>query len=311
MRVAAVLLLLAVAVSAPEARGQADGGRRVVVLLVDHDPQLKVRLAAELRAQGFEPVDAAPEAELTLLVEISPTVIHLSIANTFTGRKIEREALLGTTTQPDSAIVSLWAVEALRASLVAPAPAPAGVVVAPAPAPAKPWERPTALWLGPAVALGLGGMGTAAQVMIGARRRLTRHAGVELFMDLPTFPTRLERASGSASVSQGTGAVGMYLAAGRDDARWSAQLGAGAALAVIRVSGSGAEGYLGRVDHVTAGGPYARLGGALRLTRAFRLRLDGVLGALFPQPTIFFAEERVAAWGRPWMTAAMAGEVTF
>jgi hypothetical protein len=312
MKAAAVLLLLAAALRAPEARGQADAGRRVVVLLVDHDAQLRARLAAELRSQGFEPVDAAADAELALRVELSPTAIHLSIANASTGKKIEREAPLAESAAPDSAIVSLWAVEALRASLVAPAPPPrAEAVAVTAPAPTNPPERPISLHAGPAVTLGSGGMGAAAQVLVGARRRFGRRWGLELFVDVPTVPTRLERASGSANVSEGTAALGTYLSTGRDEARWSAQLGAGAAFTLIRVSGSGAGGYVGRVDHVTAGGPYARLGGAVRLSRAIRLRLDGMAGALFPQPTIYFAEERVAAWGRPWLAAALAGEVTF
>jgi hypothetical protein len=47
------------------------------------------------------------------------------------------------------------------------------------------------------------------------------------------------------------------------------------------------------------------------LSGAFRLRLDGVAGVLFPAPAIYFADERVAAWGRPWVTASLAGEATF
>jgi hypothetical protein len=310
MKAIVVLLLFAAALGAADARGEADAGRRVVVLIVEHDAQLRARLAAELRSQGFEPVDAAPDAELALRVEILPTAIRLSIANALTGKKLEREAPLAENAAPDSAIVSLWAVEALRASLVAPLPAPSAEVVA-APQPASPPARPLSLQVGPAVNVGSGGMGAAAQVMVGARRRLGRRLGIELFFNLPTVPTRLERASGSANVSEGTAAVGGYLPLGRDEARWSAQLGAGAAVTVIRVSGSGADGYVGRVDHVTAGGPYARVGGALRLSRALRLRLDGMIGALFPQPTIFFAEERVAAWGRPWLAVSLGGEVTF
>src|SRR5262245_31141919 len=94
MKFVAVLLLLAAVLRAPDARGQAqaDAGRRVVVLSVEHDAQLRARLAAELRSQGFEPVEAAAEAELAMRVELSPTAIRLSIANASTGRKIEREA---------------------------------------------------------------------------------------------------------------------------------------------------------------------------------------------------------------------------
>jgi hypothetical protein len=310
MKPLAVLILLAAVLRAPDARGQADAGGRVVVLSVEHDDQLRARLAAELRSQGFQPVEAAADAKLAMRVELSPTAIRLSIANAVTGKKLQREAPITAGSPPDSAIVSLWAVEALRASAVAPVPAPPVEVVT-APPPPVPAARPFALHVGPAVTLGSGGMGPAAQVMVGVRRLLARRLGAELFMDLPTVPTRLERASGSTAVSQGTAAAGAFLSLGADEARWSAQLGAGAALTVVRVSGAGADGYVGRVDHITAGGPYARLGGALRLSRAFRLRLDGVAAAAFPQPTILFADERVATWGRPLLTVALGGEATF
>jgi hypothetical protein len=316
MKVLAVLLSLAAVLRAPQARAQergeaqADALRRVVVLSVEHDPQLRARLAAELRAQGFEPVEAAVGAELVLRVDVAATAIHLWIANASTGRKIEREAPVTEGSPPDSAIVSLWAVEALRASSVAPAPVPRveAVTAAPAPAPAA---RLFALHLAPAVTFGSGGVGSAVQVMIGARRLISRRVGAELSLNLPTLPTRVERTTGSALVSQGMAAAGTFLSVGGAEPRWSAQLGAGAALTLVRVSGAGANGYLGRVDQLAAGGPYARLGGAVRLSQAFRLRLDGVAGLLFPQPAIYFADDRVAAWGRPWLAVALGGEALF
>jgi hypothetical protein len=242
-------------------------------------------------------------------VELSPTAIRLQIANAATGRTIQREAPVAAGAPPDSAIVSLWAVEALRASAIPPAPPPkAEVVTAPLPPPPP---RAWTLHVAPAVTLGPGGLGPAPQVMVGARRLLGRRAGAELFANVPTLPTRLERASGSAEVSQGMAAAGVFLSTAGADERWSAQLAAGAALTVVRVSGAGTDGFVGRVDHLVAGGPYARLGGAVRLSRAFRLRLDGVAAALFPQPAIYFADERVATWGRPSITVALGGEATF
>jgi hypothetical protein len=39
--------------------------------------------------------------------------------------------------------------------------------------------------------------------------------------------------------------------------------------------------------------------------------VDGVVGAVFPKPVIYFAEERVAEWGRPWGAAAVGVEALF
>jgi hypothetical protein len=308
-KVLVALLLLIVAPRAPDARGD-DAPDRSVALSVEHDETLRARLAAELRSQGFEPVEAGATAGLSLHVQLTPTAIRLSIANSGTGRTIQREAPVAEGAPPDSAIVSLWAVEALRASAVAPAPPPKAEAVT-APAPPPPPARLFALHVAPAIAAGAGGLGPAAQVMVGARRALTGPWGAELFLNVPTVPTRLQRDSGSAAVSRGLAAVGTYVSTGSDEARWSAQLGVGAALAVVRVSGDGADGYEGRVDHLAAAGPYTRVGGALKVSRAFRLRADGVAGALFPRAAIYFADQRVAEWGRPWIVAALGAEALF
>jgi hypothetical protein len=332
MNLPAVLALILVQLVGGEAR-DAETARRVVLFPIDDDAALHARLAAELRAQGFEPIevslpaeDGAPfgalldsmratRAERALRIERSPRSIRLWIANGSTGKQIYREAP-SSPEREDAAIVSLWAVEALRASAVPAEPvavAPA-VVVAPAAAAPAPAPRGTlALRLAPSAIASPGGIGPSAQLLAGVSWLGTRHLGAELFLVLPAMPAHLERPAGSTDISIGLVGAGPVLAIGSGgaEARWSGQLAAGASAILVRVSGVGAADYLGKAEHVVVGGPYARAGLALRLSRALRLRGDGMAGMAFPQPVVYFADQRVADWGRPWLAGALGVEAVF
>jgi hypothetical protein len=332
MKHAIGLVLVVVFLAAPKVRGDDTNARRVAVLPIEDDMPLAARLIAELRSQAFEPVEAgvspslagdpfaplvaatrATGAPRAIRIAVSPTGVSLWIVNIDTGKRIYREAPVATDARGDGAIISLWAVEALRASAVAPEP-PAPPSNAGARRASPPAQLPTAtfaLQIAPAMAISSGSLGPSPQVFIGSRRFFSRRVGAEFFFLLPTVPSHLERSVGSADVSIGVAAAGPFLRAGDDQSRWSAQLGAGAAMTVVRVSGVGATAYLGQTEHVIGGGPYARAGVALRISRGFHLRADGVVGATFPEPVIYFAEDRVAGWGRPWGAAAAGVEALF
>jgi hypothetical protein len=330
MSLPAVLALTLAQLVVGEAR-DAETARRVALFPVEEDAALSARLAAELRSQGFEPIEVSlpvagsadpsdpfeplseamreTRAERALRIERSPRAIRLWITNVATGKRLYREAP-SSPDRADAAIVSLWAVEALRASAVAPEPLPP-TAVATAPPTSAALTSAFALQLAPAALVSPGGIGPSAQLLAAVRWLGTHHAGAELMLVLPTVPTHLERPEGSAEVSFGLLAAGPVLAMGSVDSRWSAQLGAGAAMTVVRVSGVGAADYLGRTEHVVVAGPYLRAGLALRLSRALRLRGDGMVGALFPQPVVYFSERRVADWGRPWLAGALGAEAVF
>jgi hypothetical protein len=330
MKLLGVLALVASLLLATAAHAEVEPSRRAVVFAVREEPLLSARLTAELRSQGFEPIEVDPEEGVTaadpfgalaaalsshqagfaIRVVVGPAAIHLWIANAATGKRLHREAPLATDARPDSALVSLWAVEALRATAVAPLPTPAPTVTAPA-APPPPPAPAYALQVAPTITVSPGGLGVAPQVWVGARRSLTRRTGAELFVVLPTLPSRIEHATGSADVSRAIVALGPQLSTGEAESRWSAQVGAGASMTVVRVSGVGAGGFEGRTDHLVSGGPYARAGIALRVTRWFRARADAAAGLAFPRPVVLFDEQRVATWGQPWLTAGLGGEVVF
>lgn len=333
MSLRAILALIFVQLVAAQARG-VDTTRRVALFLIEEDTALNARLSAELRSQGFEPVEVslpvgggdpfatlfdamrATHAKRALRVESSARSIRMWIANLATGKQIYRELPRGPQSG-DAAIVSLWAVEALRASAVAAEPLPPATIVEvrPLAAPSAPPVRaPTiALQLATAALISPGGVRPSLQLLTGIGWLFARPLGAELFVVLPLLPTRLERPSGSTKIAIGLLAAGPVLALARTSAatRWSGQLSVGGALTLVRARGVGAADYRGKTEHVIGGGPYARAGIALRLWRALRLRADAMAGAVFPKPAIYFVERRVADWGHPWLMGAFGLEATF
>ena len=323
MKLAANLLLVATLFGASTA---AAASRLVALFPVEGDAQLGSRLSAELVSQGFElaKVEAANRddsfeallaatraagAVLAVRIVVEPSVIRLWIVNTSTGKQAYREAPATAGTPTDSAIVSLWAVEALRASELPSTPAPSPQAEQPQ-LPSEPPPSRYALQLAPALALSPGGVGASAHVALGGRLLLARRLGVELSLVSPTLPTRLEHATGSARVWRGLATAGLCLTTGAH-AQAALDVAVGASLHVTRVSGAGKGGFVGRSEQLVSLGPYARVGGSVALSRRWRLRADVASGVALPRPVVFFVEERVAAWGRPWFLFSVGGEVWF
>jgi hypothetical protein len=321
-----VLLSLALGGAAPET---APGGRVALVRVEGQgDDGLQTRLSAELRAQRFDVVElarprdgAAPErllsdalhdahADAAVLVEPTPAVIRVWIANGLTGKQIFREVALEEHAVPDRALVALWTVELLRASAIAPR-APAPVVAAPAPPPPPPAPAGIALAVAPAATVSPGGLGTSWHVALGARWQRWRGGGLEALALVPMLPARIAHQGGAAIVSLGLLGVGAFAATGGRDARWSAQAALGAALLLTRATGDTTDVYEGSTETAASGGPYARAGASLRATEWFRARVDAVSGVMFPRPVVEFDGTRVASWGRPWLALLVGGEATF
>jgi hypothetical protein len=306
--------------------------RRVALFPVEGDARLGSRLIAELVSQGFQltRVDAPPPtdpafdglriamqpagADLALRIMVEPARLRLWIINAVTGKQLYREVAFSGS-GPDSAIVSLWAVEALRASelpsLAEAAPRAARAAPAPRVEARAPSPHLYALELAPAVTSSPGGVGASLQVALGARRLLRRQLGLEGLLVAPTLPARLERASGSSAVWRGFAGLGGFLTTGGVAAAPALDVAVGAALLFTHVAGQGKDDFVGRTDTLFSVGPYARAGGSSPLSRHVRLRLDTAAGIAFPRPIVLFDDARVAVWGRPWFLLALGGEVTF
>jgi hypothetical protein len=297
---------------------------RVALIRILGDERLQMRLEAELRAQHFEIVEVAPTsaplprelddalaatgAGAVIRVGASPEVIQVWVANALTGKRISREVAPEEGARLDRAIVAMWAVELLRAAAFAPRVE----VVAAAPAPPPPPRvANVGLEVAPALAWSAGGLGPSWHVVIGARWQAWSRAGVEASFFAPLSPLRIERADGVAVISMSLAGVGLYAATGAADARWSLHAAAGAALLVMRAAGDTTDVYQGHSDRAVSGGPYARAGAAVRLSRFFRLRADAFGGVIAPRPVVQFDQATVASWGQPWVAGLVGAEATF
>jgi hypothetical protein len=296
---------------------------RVALIKILGDERLQTRLEAELRAQHFEVVEVEPtqaplprelEAALSttgaaaaIRVASTPEVIQVWVANALTGKQIFREVKPEDNARLDRAIVAMWAVELLRASAFTPR---VEVVAAPPPS-APPRAAGVGLEVAPALAWSSGGLGPSWHVVIGARWQAWPRGGVEASFFAPMSPQRLERSDGVAVISMSLAGAGLYAATGDAGARWSLLAAAGGALLLMRAAGDTTDLYQGRNDRAVSGGPYARVGAALRLSSFFRVRADAVGGVIFPRPVVQFDQVTVASWGRPWVAGLVGAEATF
>jgi hypothetical protein len=123
--------------------------------------------------------------------------------------------------------------------------------------------------------------------------------------------------SPTVSSSQGSAAVTTWMAGARGDWRltreeapWTASLGAGVAAAWVGTKGDAKAPFISSSgDQVTAV-PFLVAHGARALgSPHFRLGVDGVLGVALPEVEIQFAGQSVASWGRPVVGLAVLLEI--
>jgi hypothetical protein len=301
---------------------------RVAVLASDGDGRLQGRVEAELRARRFEVVlvprtgsdqealdEIARRLDAVAAVDVvrAPDRVRIRVVNLGTGKWLVRETRVDAEGSTDDATVALWAGEMVRASAVGP------VVERPVPVPEPPpavaaapparREGVLALAAAPAVAASVGGLDPSFQVLIDGGWWPRGGLGIEATLLLPTIATPLRRDAGEASVTVGMATLGGSWLLGPRHGRWSAQIGAGAAVALVRAQGAFAGPmFVLRDERVLAAGPYLRLGVTLALSRHLRLRADAFEGDAFRRAVIYFADQPVAQWGRPWVVGDLGVE---
>ena len=89
------------------------------------------------------------------------------------------------------------------------------------------------------------------------------------------------------------------------------ELRAGIGAGVLRVGmrGMPAPGYVAHDDSVTTALGFARLSVGYAIASRVRIWIDGRVAVAAPRPSIVFAGQTVAEWGRPAIIGAVALEV--
>ncbi|MBI2392787.1 MAG: hypothetical protein HYV09_24595 [Deltaproteobacteria bacterium] len=325
-----LLAFIAVLAAAPAHAEPAE--RPLVVVLGDPADPITRRLDAELRATGFA-VQILPSTEETGTAELrevarkagaiasirvrpSKTGVEIWIFDRVTGKAALREVSLEQGADPE--LVTIRAVELLRASLLevhAPHPSRGEVT---APTPVVVWTRPQSpspnrAQLRAAVGVGAhgspGAWGFAPAMFASLQWWPHARLGIAAGTFVPFASTTLRENEGSSRLSATAATL---------DLRTPLELGPivirpglGAAFTWLSAAGDGSTGYRGVTERTTRASAFATLD--LSVPLAPRLAVVGGFwaGWSFRDAPVRFAGREVALWGRPWLASAVSLEIAW
>ena len=331
----------------PVARAEPMTDSTVLVLGGEHAPLTK-RLRAELRALGLHVLVAEAEdvslaqlevraraagAALALSTRETREGVELRLVDRVTGKMLLREVLERDLSSRDpDALLALRALELLRASLLELelTHPPRGEV-----APTNALREATRRSMVPSErarsssasnrAHGfeesvLAGVGVSAFAHLGQTRpesglsalllwQPTAKAGVAIWGTIPFGAVDVTTAEGAAYVRSQVFVAGLRFSPLPPDEWLQPTLGAGAAMLWLSVAGTRARSDLVLTsEEIAAGGPYAEMGGGLRVTPGLTLRAEIRALVAFPRPVIAFADREVTTLGRPFVAASLGVE---
>ena len=306
--------------------------RIVVVSSPSTEPTMLRRLRAELAGLGFLVVDvesmtdATPEsladtareqhAFAAIRVVSARGGVTVWIADLVTGKTVLR-TLAGSESDVSGEVVALRAVELLRASLMeltlwrgpnGEAPPELRAIIPESATAAAPTEPDRVLLQIAPGALLDGGTGWTGQIDVGARFRALESFGIRAFAFFPVFSESLRKEEGEANVSAALAGLGLDVDLTRATSDWKVRLGVSAALSYLRVEAIANTAYVARTETFYTGAPLLQSSVTYRLTPKLGLALGLYAGVSVPRPVIYFADRRVAAWGRPLMGGSLGIE---
>jgi hypothetical protein len=159
-----------------------------------------------------------------------------------------------------------------------------------------------ALWLRAAAGATYspGGLGVLPELLLSLRVQPMARFSASAFSALDLSSAELVAPEGTASVRHTILGVTADLA-GPETRRLHGSIGAGIALALLRVDGRTSEAaYRARVEHTFGVGPVLRTSAAAQLTATLALRLELLIGVSVPHAVVRFAGREVASWGLPY-----------
>ena len=296
---------------------------RVVVRVRSANGALDERFAAELSTLGFEVRDVEatdPDADLGAIARANGALaaVRASAENAIEIwvaaphgldppiHEVIRDPRRGRN------VVTVLALEALRAHLIAIKPEPSPAPTNPEPPPSPPSPPPPAaiapsppsdprLWIHVAVGgeASPGGLSPAADLVVALRFEPRPWIALSVFGAWSPTSAQIGAVEGGASVRRSLAGCAFDLQARTGATTLS--IGGGGALVFMAVRGqSPAAGYAGQDASLVTAGPLLRGGAAFAISSSFRLRTELTTGVTFPRATISFADREAAAWGRPF-----------
>jgi hypothetical protein len=302
-------------------------GYAVAVVANPERTALVARLSAELGDLGFRVEEAPSELGPEALDALTDGVHFLAIVRVDeAGQAIEfrirapdsgellRDRVPLRPRRADVAAVAT--VELLRARLIklgslsAPPPPPPPPAPLPPPPPPPPPRFPSVTAdVNAGAWYSAGGLGVSPALTFGLRAHPKRWLAVGAFGAFE--PQTADLSASEGEIHSRATLLGVMTDFGFGVGRTHLELGGGAALSMLSLSGEAATPFAGRTTHSYGVVPVARANLGFRLTGPVSLHLQGLGGVSSPRVAVRFADRVVAHWGRPLVLTLIGLEVGF
>jgi hypothetical protein len=331
--IAAALIAATVLVASTVARAE---GHEVAVFYTPPSAIL-LDMEAELKAGGFLPVliaergeliplsKAAAEARTDAAVRILPSdrEIAVFVADPSKRMFLSTNITIQETEGRKGAVSAIKAVETIRVGLMqireealpnqqAPPPVSKETKTVEKPLPSAD-ERNNGgfifLSAAPAVTFGFGNIPPSLHIALNIAVRLTPRLRLFVFGLAPTFASTVDSAEGSASIREGLVTLGLSANVLSDRRCVVPYIGLQGGLLFMTVKGLARLPLHGEEPNGVAGVIVGQLGTTVRLLRILFLRAYLLIGAAFLEPVIRFDGEKVASFGRPFISGAVGIEI--
>ena len=164
-----------------------------------------------------------------------------------------------------------------------------------------------AIEAGPAIAKSVGNVSATIHVAVAARWQPSPHLALGAGVLVPTAPGTVEAAAGRAAITLTAPTAEGDVLARTFGLGFRAGIGAG--FVRVGMRGTPAPGYVAHDDSLTTALGFARISVGHNIGSRIRIWMDGRVAIAAPRPSIFFAGQAVATWGRPAIIGALGVEL--
>jgi hypothetical protein len=169
-------------------------------------------------------------------------------------------------------------------------------------------DRGVFAFLGPALLASPGGLSASPYVALAGRYSFSR-LSADAWAFLPLYPAHAQNAEGKIALRTFVLGIGIDALVTSPQEAFSFSVGGGAGPVLLWFEGQAEAPRIANSGTRWAGIVYGRAGFGYRVHPRVRLRLDGLVGPVFPEPVLRIVGREVASFGRPVAFLSVGVEV--
>jgi len=312
---------------------------RVLIVVDESDDPFAERIKAEVSALGLEVVAIEPwrtgesvesldaagranQAAAAIRMIASRKGVEIWMANQPTGRSLMRQLVVDERPVPNEGLVALQTAELLRTTLLSRSEVPStdkppprnatpNVSEVAPPPPPQPLQPPATSLQAAAGVLISPGVDPGMQLWLTVSHVIAGRVGLALDASGPLRPGTISGPEGKATVDAWLGGATLFMRYDKPDSRLYAIAAAGGAVIRIKGTATANSPLLAGSGSATAGAIYGRADGGVQANRWLRFGVRAIAGVVPQGVPVWFAGNKAADWGRPFLAAMLLGDLSF